>query len=55
MRFLFRDAESGQEINNRFRLDLQFAGQLVDSDLIRVAHSSFGYSGFAFSVCSGSL
>ena len=55
MRFLFRYAESGQKINDGFGLDLQLAGQLVDSDLIRVAHSSFGYSGFAFSACSGSL
>ena len=42
MRFLFRDAESGQKINDGLGLDLQLAGQLVDSDLICVGHSSFG-------------
>lgn len=39
VRFLFRDAEAGQKVNDGLRLDLQFAGQLVDSDLIRVAHA----------------
>jgi hypothetical protein len=29
-----------QKVNNSFRLDLQFACQLVDSDLISFAHAS---------------
>jgi hypothetical protein len=39
VRFLFRDAEAGQKINNRLGLDLQLAGQFVDSDLVCVAHA----------------
>ena len=39
VRFLFRDTKSGQKINNGFGLDLQLAGQFVDSDLICVAHA----------------
>jgi hypothetical protein len=31
----------GQKVNNGFRLDLQFACQLVDSDLISFAHASY--------------
>ena len=42
MRFLFRYAETGQKVNNRFRLDLQFAGQLVNPDLIDVSHALLG-------------
>jgi hypothetical protein len=41
VRLLFRDAIPGQQINNGFRLDLEFAGQLVNSDLIDVGHASF--------------
>jgi len=41
MRLLFRDAVSRQQINNGFGLDLEFAGQLVDSDLVCVSHASF--------------
>ena len=36
VRLLFRDAVPGQQVNNGFRLDLQFAGQLINSDLICV-------------------
>jgi hypothetical protein len=36
---LFGDTKAGQKVNDRLRLDLQFARQLVDSDLIRVAHA----------------
>src|ERR671924_1336 len=39
MRLLLRDTETGQKINDRFGLHFQFAGQLVDSDLVRVAHA----------------
>ncbi len=39
MRLLFRDAVPRQQVNDGFRLDLQFAGQLVDSDLICVGHA----------------
>ena len=39
MRFLLRDTETWQKVNDRFGLHFQFAGQLVDSDLIRVGHA----------------
>ena len=39
MRLLLRDAKTGQKINDRFGLHFQFAGQLVDSDLICVSHA----------------
>jgi hypothetical protein len=41
VRLLFRNSIPGQQINDGFRLDLEFAGQLVDSDLIYVGHASF--------------
>jgi len=37
VRFLFGDPVSGQKVNNRFGLYFQFAGQLVNSDLVCVA------------------
>ena len=37
---LFGNAESGQKVNNGFRLDLEFARELIDADLICVAHAS---------------
>lgn len=40
VRFLFGNAESGQKVNNGFRLDLEFARELIDADLICVAHAS---------------
>jgi len=39
VRLLFRYAETGQKVNDRFRLDLEFAGQLVNSDLIDISHA----------------
>jgi len=39
MRLLFRYAETGQKVNDCFRLDLEFAGQLVNSDLIDISHA----------------
>ncbi len=42
MRLLLRDAISRQKVNDRLGLDLEFAGQLVDSDLICFAHASYG-------------
>ena len=39
MRLLLRDAIPGQQVNNGFGFDLEFAGQLVDSDLICVGHA----------------
>jgi hypothetical protein len=39
MRLLFRDSIPRQQVNDGFRLDLQFAGQLVNSDLIYVCHA----------------
>jgi hypothetical protein len=41
VRLLFRDAVPWQEVNNGLGLDLQFAGQLVNSDLVCVSHASF--------------
>src|SRR5579885_2925445 len=38
MRLLFRDPVLRQEVNDRLRLDLEFAGQFVDSDLVYVCH-----------------
>jgi len=39
VRLLFRDAVPRQKVNDGFRLDLEFAGQLVNSDLIYVGHA----------------
>jgi hypothetical protein len=38
VRLLFGDASFRQIVNDDFRLDLELAGQLVDADLIRLAH-----------------
>jgi len=40
VRFLFGNAESGQKVDDGFRLDLEFARELIDADLICVAHAS---------------
>ena len=40
MRFLFGNAKTGQKVNDGFRLDLEFARELIDADLICVAHAS---------------
>jgi hypothetical protein len=40
VRFLFGNAKTGQKVNNGFRLDLEFARELIDTDLIYVAHAS---------------
>ncbi len=42
VRLLLRDAIPRQKVNDRFGLHLEFAGQLVDSNLICVAHASYG-------------
>jgi len=39
VRLLFRYAIPRQQVNDGFRLDLQFTGQFVDSDLIYVGHA----------------
>jgi len=39
MRLLFRYAVPRQQVNDGFGLDLEFAGQFVDSDLIYVGHA----------------
>src|SRR4029077_7410482 len=39
---LLRDSIPRQQINNRLGLDLEFPGQLVDSDLVCFAHASYG-------------
>jgi hypothetical protein len=41
VRLLFRDAIPRQQVNDGFGLDLEFTGQLVDSDLVCVSHASF--------------
>jgi hypothetical protein len=41
MRLFFRYAVPGQKVNDGLGLDLEFAGQFVDSDLICVSHASF--------------
>jgi hypothetical protein len=40
VRFLFGNAKTGQKVNDGFRLDLEFARELIDADLICVAHAS---------------
>jgi hypothetical protein len=42
VRLLLRDSIARQKVNNRLGLDFEFAGQLVDSDLICFAHASYG-------------
>lgn len=37
---LFGNAKTGQKVNDGFRLDLEFARELIDADLICVAHAS---------------
>jgi hypothetical protein len=39
VRLFLRDPVPGQQINNGFGLDLEFSGQLVNPDLIRVGHA----------------
>jgi hypothetical protein len=39
VRLLFRHSVPGQQVNDGFGLDLEFAGQLVNSDLIYVGHA----------------
>ena len=41
MRLLLCDPVPGQKVNDCFGLHLKFAGQLVDSDLVCVAHASY--------------
>jgi len=40
VRFLFGYAETRQQVNDGFRLDLQLACQLINSDLGCVTHAS---------------
>jgi len=40
VRFLFCNAKTSQKVNDGFRLDLEFARELIDADLICVAHAS---------------
>jgi hypothetical protein len=40
VRFLFGDAKPGQKVNDGLRLDFEFARELIDADLICVAHAS---------------
>ena len=42
MRLFFCYAETGQKVNDRFRFDLEFAGQLVNPDLIDISHALLG-------------
>jgi hypothetical protein len=40
VRLLFLDSKTRQKVNDSFRLDLDFARELIDADLICVAHAS---------------
>jgi hypothetical protein len=40
VRFLFGNAKTGQKVNDGFRLDLEFAREFINADLICVAHAS---------------
>jgi hypothetical protein len=40
VRLFFGNAKTGQKVNNGFRFDLEFARELIDADLICVAHAS---------------
>jgi hypothetical protein len=40
VRLLFLDSKTWQKVNDGFRLDLEFARELIDADLICVAHAS---------------
>jgi hypothetical protein len=40
MRFLLGNAKTSQKVNDGFRLDLEFARELIDAYLICVAHAS---------------
>jgi hypothetical protein len=40
VRLLFGNTKAWQEVNDGFRLDLELARQLVNANLIRVAHAS---------------
>ena len=42
MRFLFGEAEAGQEINDGFGLNLEFSGQFVNPDLVYISHALSG-------------
>jgi len=42
VRLFFSYAETGQKVNDCFRFDLEFAGQLVNSDLIDISHALLG-------------
>jgi hypothetical protein len=55
MRLFFSDSVPGQKVNDGLGLYLEFSGQFVNSDLIRVGHAlRFGYD-FASSACPSSL
>lgn len=41
MRFLLGYTEARQKVNDGLSFDLEFAGQLVNSDLIYVSHAFF--------------
>jgi hypothetical protein len=41
VRLLLGHAIPGQKINNRLRLDLEFAGQLINSNLVCFDHASY--------------
>jgi len=38
--FLFSYAKTWQKVNDRLRLDLEFTRELIDADLVYVAHAS---------------
>lgn len=44
MRLFFRDADCRQEIDQDFRFNLEFARQLVNSNLIGICHQPLFFS-----------
>ena len=44
MRLFFRDADFRQEIDQDFRFNLEFARQLVNSNLIGICHQPLFFS-----------
>lgn len=46
MRLLLGDAILGQKVDDGLGLDLELAGEFVDSDLIRVTHAALRFRFF---------
>jgi hypothetical protein len=55
VRFLVRDAEFGQQIQDDVGLDLQLAGQLVDADFTHTVAPSRSFSASSVAICLSSI